>query len=156
MGIEIERKFLVLTSAWEDQARSSKVIKQGYLSAAKERTLRVRRSGESAFLTIKGPPEGLSRLEFEYQIPLDDAETMLARLLESSLIEKTRFLVPFDNQVWEVDRFEGANAGLVLAEIELEREDDEISLPPWIGEEVSDDGRYSNAYLSIHPFGEWK
>jgi len=152
MGVEIERKFLVTGEAW----RSAEAVYycQGYLSRAKERTVRVRIAGDSAFLTIKGAAQGISRVEFEYSIPIADARQLLT-LCEQPLIEKTRRKIPFAGFVWEVDEFLGDNLGLVVAEIELPREDAEFVRPDWVGEEVTYDPRYFNANLGRHPFSRW-
>jgi adenylate cyclase len=154
MGIEIERKFLVNHDGWRSQAAGT-LYRQGYLLADQGRTVRVRIAGDRAFLTIKGPSIGLSRAEFEYEIPPSDAEEMLRSLCVSPIVEKTRYTLPMDHLVWEIDEFMGANAGLILAEVELQDEQQAIVLPDWIGEEVSGDRRYYNSYLSQHPFSQW-
>lgn len=156
MGIEIERKFLVIDDAWQNEVRDHYRITQGYLSTGKSSTVRVRRRGAEAFLTIKGAPVGFSRLEFEYSIPVEDAEVMLARLSGTAVVEKTRYEVVVEEKLWEIDVFEGANEGLTLAEIELESGRDEFRLPSWAGEEVSGDARYANSRLAEHPFQQWK
>jgi len=155
MGQEIERKFLVVGEAWRAGARGER-FRQGYLSSTKERTVRVRVHGDSAALTIKGPPEGLSRAEFEYVIPRADAEALLDTLCERPLIEKTRWFVDFGGLTWEIDEFAGENAGLVVAEVELESEDQPIDLPPWTGAEVTHDARYQNASLVRYPYSLWR
>ena len=154
MGLEIERKFLVIGTAWQTLAAGA-LTRQGYLSSAAERTVRVRIAGDQGFLTVKGKSRGLSRAEFEYAIPVEDAAAMLDGLCEKPLIEKTRYLVPFGAHTWEVDEFHGANAGLVVAEVELASADDEPALPPWIGREVSLDPRYFNTNLVKRPFTTW-
>ena len=154
MGLEIERKFLVTGTAWRVLA-AGVLTRQGYLSSAAERTVRVRIAGDQGFLTVKGKSRGLSRAEFEYAIPVEDAAAMLDGLCEKPLIEKTRYLVPFGAHTWEVDEFHGANAGLVVAEVELASADDEPALPPWVGREVSLDPRYFNANLVKSPFTTW-
>ena len=152
MGIEIERKFLVKGTLWR---RSDAVsIKQGYLNRDKARTVRVRVQGEKAFLTIKGLTVGASRTEFEYALPIDDARSLLA-LCDGPLIEKRRHRVEFDGRLWEIDEFEGANAGLVLAEIELEDEAQTFERPDWLGLEVTSDARYYNSNLAVQPFSSW-
>jgi adenylate cyclase len=154
MGLEIERKFLVTGTAWK--ALSAGVLtRQGYLSRGPERTVRVRIAGNQGFLTIKGKTQGLSRPEFEFAIPVEDAAAMLDGLCEKPLIEKTRYRVPFGAHTWDVDEFHGANAGLVVAEVELARADEEPALPPWVGREVSRDARYYNANLVKRPFTTW-
>lgn len=152
MGIEIERKFLVRGQGWR-QGQAQR-YSQGYLNRAAERTVRVRIAGEQAFLTIKGRSQGASRLEFEYPVPLADAQALL-QLCEGPLIEKTRYTLEQDGLRWEVDEFHGENAGLVLAEVELASEDQTITRPDWLGEEVTGDERYYNSRLSEQPFGRW-
>lgn len=151
MGVEIERKFLVKDSSWR-QGAEGKFYCQGYLSRDKERTVRVRRVGEQAFLTIKGSSEGPSRLEYEYAIPVQDGQELLDNLCEQPLIEKIRYLVPYGGMDWEVDEFRGANRGLVVAEIELSSPEQEIERPPWLGEEVTGDVRYYNSSLVARPY----
>jgi CYTH domain-containing protein len=150
MGTEIERKFLVKSDAWKAAAAPGVRYRQGYLCSDKERTVRVRVSGDQAWLTIKGLTRGSSRPEFEYPVPLQDGQQMLD-LCERPLLEKTRHRVDHGGLTWEVDVFEGDNAGLVLAEVELERADQPIDLPPWAGLEVTDDPRYYNVNLAKHP-----
>lgn len=152
MAIEIERKFLVTGDAW----RSAEPVyfSQGYLNRDKARTVRVRIAGERAFLTIKGLTQGVSRAEFEYAIPVEDARQLLA-ICEQPLIEKNRRKIPFAGFVWEVDEFLGDNLGLVVAEIELPSEDSEFAKPDWVGQEVTHDQRYFNSNLSQHPFNCW-
>ncbi len=154
MAQEIERKFLVKGEAWRSLARG-KVCRQGYLSTVQERSVRVRVVGGTGYLTVKGPSVGARRSEYEYQIPLTDAEAMLDELCERPLIEKTRFAIPLDGLTWEVDEFAGHNRGLIVAEVELTAEDQEIRRPDWIGEEVTDDPRYFNSNLIAHPFKDW-
>jgi adenylate cyclase len=153
MAIEIERKFLVTGDAWK--AATGVLYRQGYLSTDKARTVRVRIAGERAFLTIKGVASGIARPEFEYAIPLDDAATMLDTLCLKPLIEKRRHTLECKGMRWEVDEFLGENRGLVVAEVELERADQTIELPEWVGMEVSDDARYFNSSLIAHPFSQW-
>jgi CYTH domain-containing protein len=156
MAREIERKFLVAEDGWRKGARGVR-YRQGYLSAGEGArcTVRVRIAAERAFLTIKGPAAGAARDEYEYQIPVADAEEMLSRLAAGGTVEKTRHRVPHAGRVWEVDEFAGDNAPLVLAEVELERVDDPVELPPWVGREVTEDGRYTNAALALHPYSRW-
>jgi len=154
MGTEIERKYLLKGPDWKAGAEGT-VVRQGYLSTDEEQTVRVRAIGEEGFLTVKGPTQGVSRLEFEFSIPLADAERILDELCPHPLIEKTRYRIRHGDLVWEVDEFSGANEGLVVAEVELSHEDEAISFPEWIGEEVSGDPRYFNSNLSVHPFTEW-
>lgn len=150
MATEIERKFLVRGDAWQ-RARSAgdggTVIRQGYLSRQKDRTVRVRRSGDRAWLTIKGPGT-LARAEFEYEIPVGDAEELLATLCEPGVIDKTRHRVPVGDLVWEVDEFHGRHEGLVVAEVELASPDATVALPDWVGDEVTYEAAYTNAELS--------
>lgn len=154
MGSEIERKFLVNGDDWRTQTARSGVLRQGYLATGTGATVRVRIEGDDAWLTIKGPTQGIQRAEFEYAIPRTDAEAMLA-LCQSGRIEKTRHRVPLGGKVWEIDEFAGDNEGLVVAEVELASADDTVDLPPWIGREVSEDPRFLNANLSQHPFRTW-
>lgn len=154
MGIEIERKFLLVGTAWRS-AGQPVLLRQGYLSSHPERVVRVRIEGGQAMLTVKGRSVGARRGEWEYPIPLADAEEFLDRLCEQPIIEKYRRRIAFDKMVWEVDEFLGANAGLVVAEIELTAEDQAFSKPDWIGMEVSDDARYFNANLIKHPYSSW-
>ena len=153
MGIEIERKFLVTGETWRLGATGVSYA-QGYLAHGTGRTVRVRTAGEQAFLTIKGPVTGISRSEFEYPIPTEDALEML-QLCEGPIVQKTRFRIPYAGHVWEVDEFAGPNAGLVLAEVELLSPEEPVVLPPWIGREVTGDIRYYNSRLSVHPFQHW-
>lgn len=154
MATEIERKYLVRGDAWRGAATSSP-FRQGYLSTVKERTVRVRVVDETATLTIKGITVGAARTEFEYPIPLADAQLMLDELCERPIIEKTRHVVAFGGLTWEIDEFGGANAGLIVAEVELDAEDQDVALPGWVGDEVTHDPRYFNANLIAHPYREW-
>lgn len=153
MALEIERKFLVRGQAW--RRPDAPYLCQGYLNRDKQRTVRVRIAGEAAWLTVKGPSQGAVRSEFEYAIPLDDARQMLS-LCEQPLIEKHRHLVEFDGMTWEVDEFLGENAGLVVAEIELQSADQDFARPGWLGEEVTQDARYFNSALAANPYSRWK
>lgn len=155
MSIEIERKFLVVGDAWKNHVSGQFQLKQGYLQSAPERTVRIRTSNKEGFITIKGKTEGITRTEYEYPIPFSEALSLLA-LCENTPIEKVRYLVSHGSLTWEVDVFEGLNSGLVLAEVELQHENQEIDLPDWIGKEVSSDPRYYNSTLSAHPFSTWK
>ena len=156
MAIEIERKFLLRDDSWKQQISAQRHIRQGYLIGAKQASVRVRIENEQASLNIKSATLGVRRQEFEYPIPLADADELLATLCDPPLIEKIRYLVPFDGHEWEIDVFEGDNAGLVVAELELEHEDAPFTRPPWLGEEVSDDPRYYNTCLAKHSYKEWK
>lgn len=155
MGIEIERKFLVVNDSWREAASPGIPIKQGYLLGGKHASVRVRLQGDKANLNIKSATLGVRRQEFEYAIPLDDAEVLLATLCHRPLIEKVRYLVPYVDKQWEIDVFEGDNAGLVVAELELQDETENYVRPPWLGEEVSHDPRYYNTSLSQHPYKDW-
>ncbi len=155
MGLEIERKFLLKNSDWEKLIDEKITIRQGYLNSDIERTVRVRITNKSAFLTIKSKTQNTTRQEFEYAIPFEDGESLL-KLCEAPLIEKTRFIVKYQGRVWEVDRFEGDNKGLEIAEIELENEDENVELPEWIDEEVSHDVRFYNSSLIKNPYKNWK
>jgi adenylate cyclase len=155
--IEIERKFLVKSSDFKEQAFAQNQIAQGYLSSLPERTVRVRIKGKKGFLTIKGIGHhgGMSRFEWENEIPLDEAQELL-KLCEKGKIEKTRFEIKAGKHVFEVDEFYGENEGLIMAEIELESETESFEKPDWLGEEVTNDERYYNAYLSKKPFKTWE
>jgi adenylate cyclase len=155
MGIEIERKFLVTNDSWREAAGPGIPIKQGYLVGGKDASVRVRLQGDMANLNIKSATLGVRRQEFEYPIPLADAEVLLNSLCHRPIIEKVRYLVPYANKQWEVDVFEGDNAGLIVAELELQDESEQYETPPWLGEEVSHDPRYYNTCLSQHPFKDW-
>ena len=152
MGTEIERKFLVTGDAW--RTANGQRLRQGYLNRHPERTVRVRVAGEQAFLTIKGLTSGFSRSEFEYPVPLADAEAMLA-LCDGPLVDKVRHVLEFDGARWEVDEFLGDNRGLVVAEIELASERQSFARPPWLGREVTDDVRYFNSSLAARPYATW-
>ena len=154
MGTEIEKKFLITDNAWRSLA-SGVTYRQGYLNITKERTVRVRTIEDKGFLTIKGIATGASRAEYEYEIPAADAEAMLDDLCEKPLIEKSRYKIDFGGFVWEVDEFFGENQGLIVAEVELESEDQQFEKPEWIGEEVTGDPRYFNANLIHNPFSKW-
>lgn len=152
MPVEIERKFLVKGNDWK--VNKGVRISQGYLNLDKERTVRVRIAGEKAFLTIKGINIGATRQEFEYEIPVADAEQLL-KICDGSLIEKTRYKVEFENMTWEIDEFLGANEGLVIAEIELKNEEQTFAKPVWLGPEVTEDSRYFNSNLAACPYSSW-
>jgi len=156
MGIEIERKFLVGDRSVVASLAGT-AMRQGYLSVDPERTVRVRVSGVRAFVTIKGvsSDSGASRAEYEYEIPVPEAEELLDRLALRPLIEKTRYRVTAGRLVWEIDVFTGENDGLVVAEVELPSEATAVVLPDWIGEEVTGDARYYNASLVSHPYRDW-
>ena len=153
MAKEIERKFLVDTSKLPTLPKGH-IMKQGYIPT-QGITVRARISDDQAFLTLKGRATGLSRSEFEYPIPIEDAQQILDELCAHPLIEKIRYLIPYGDHTWELDIFEGANEGLVVAEIELSSEDEEFKLPIWTTEEVSHDTKYRNSNLIRHPFSNW-
>jgi adenylate cyclase len=155
MVLEIERKFLVRNDDWRRDADAGSQFRQGYLIGAKQASVRVRIEGDKAFLNIKSMTLGITRQEYQYSIPLAEAEEMLATLCEQPLVEKTRYCVRHAGHVWEIDIFTGANAGLVVAEVELNSEQEHIDLPSWVGVEVSDDPRYYNVNLVKHPYKTW-
>jgi len=155
MGVEIERKFLVVGSAWRTLGQAT-LLRQGYLSTDPERTVRVRIEGEAARLTVKGKNRGATRGEWEYPIPVPDAAELLDTLCQQPLVEKIRHRIAVGGHAWEVDEFLGANAGLVVAEIELASEDEAFDKPGWIGQEVTHDHRYFNSNLIRHPYSAWK
>jgi len=157
--IEIEHKFLLKNEDWKKIAGEKKLYQQAYISTHSGTTIRVRIVGEIAYLTLKGQlsgERGISRSEFEYQIPLADAQVMLAEYVDSPIVEKYRYLIPYAGKVWELDEFIGDNAGLVIAEIELKSEDEEFETPAWIGDCVSSDRKYTNASLANNPYRSWK
>ena len=160
MATEIERKFLLGDDSWRAQADGGVVMRQGYLSTLLpsqevKSSIRVRVAGEHAHLNIKSATLGITRQEYEYPIPLADANEMLDTLADGPLIEKTRYHVLHGAHTWEIDVFAGDNHGLVVAEIELSAEDESFEQPQWLGEEVSDDPRYYNVCLVKHPFKDW-
>jgi CYTH domain-containing protein len=155
MGKEIERKYLVKSDVFKSLAEPVN-YRQGYLSTVKERTVRVRTINDQGFLTIKGITVGASRVEYEYDIPAGDATEMLNNLCEKPLIEKNRYKVKHNGLTWEIDEFFGDNNGLIVAEVELDSEDQKIDLPDWIGEEVTSDPRYFNSNLTKNPYKNWK
>ena len=155
MGVEIERKFLVAYEGWRSAASSGERYRQGYVAVGPPAAVRVRIMGDRAVLNLKKATTDITRDEFEYAISLEDAESILERLCSGHVIEKTRYKVPHAGLTWEVDVFEGRNAGLVVAELELESETQAVERPPWLGEEVSGDIRYFNSSLSVTPYTEW-
>lgn len=154
--IEIERKFLVKNDSFKKEAFTKNRIMQGYLSSVAERTVRIRLKGETAYLTIKGASNesGLSRFEWEKEIPVADAKNLIL-LSEAGIIDKTRFEIKIGIHLFEVDEFYGENDGLIIAEIELTSETETFIKPDWLGEEVTNDIRYYNAYLSSNPYNKW-
>jgi len=155
MGIEIERKFLVLNDEWKKKSRPFRVM-QGYLQTNKECTLRVRVIDDKGIITIKGETKGATRLEYEYVIPVIDALELLENLCLKPLIDKTRYLFEYKGLIWEIDEFHRENDGLIIAEVELKSENQKIELPAWVGKEVTGDERFYNSYLSRHPYMKWK
>ena len=153
MGLEIERKFLVTGDQWRLGSEAT-AMRQGYLALGPPASVRVRIEGKRAYLNVKESTLGVRRAEFEYPLPLADAEELLT-LCATAIVSKIRHRVRYGSHVWEVDEFEGENTGLVLAEVELEREGDPVELPPWVGTEVSGDEKYVNTYLSKRPFQTW-
>jgi adenylate cyclase len=154
MANEIEKKFLVRPRKWSELGPGL-VIRQGYLSTDNERTVRVRTYGDRGYITIKGITKGISRKEYEYEIPPADANELLDRMCHRPLIEKTRFRIPFGGHTFEVDEFTGDNRGLTVAEVELKTAGETVDLPDWIDREVSGDPRYFNSNLSQHPYTTW-
>jgi len=154
MGEEIERKFLISGEVWREKAEGTR-YRQGFLSTEPERIVRVRVAGPRGSITVKGKNVGARRAEFEYEIPVADAERMLDTLCKRPLIEKVRYTLAIGPHTWEIDVFEGDNAGLVVAEIELSREDEAFERPDWVGNEVTEDPRYFNSNLVANPYRTW-
>lgn len=159
MGTEIERKFRVRDDSWRGEVISSQYLCQAYvhLEDASHKALRIRIAGEEAFLTLKGPLQGLSRMEFEYNIPVGDAQILIREFCEGPVIEKIRHIVPCpDGKKWEIDEFKGENNGLILAEIELPEENAPFPTPRWLGKEVSGNPAYYNSNLRKKPYSSWQ
>ncbi len=156
VAIEIERKFLLRDDRWRAAVQRSVLMRQGYLAGSAECSIRIRLSDEQAHLNIKSATLGVQRTEFEYLVPRADAELMLASLCGTRILEKTRHFVLHHGHNWEIDEFYGANAGLIVAELELDAEDEVFVRPPWLGAEVSDDARYYNSCLVEHPYQQWQ
>lgn len=154
MAEEIERKFLTRNGSWRRGARGV-LCRQGYITLNARRLVRVRIIGSKAYLAVKGKKDELSRYEFEYPIPVADADELLDRICIKPLIEKKRHTVHYKGTIWEIDDFMGANEGLVVAEVELNAKDEKIVLPPWAGPEVTSDPRFYNFNLVRHPFSRW-
>ena len=152
--MEIERKFLLTNNDWRLLGSPVRYA-QGYLVADGERTVRVRVAGTKGFLTIKGQSKGFSRKEFEYPVPVDEAVGMF-QLCAMPVVEKYRTKILYSGKIWEIDEFEGQNKGLIMAEIELNSEDETFAIPPWIGQEVTGDIRYYNSYLAQNPYKNWQ
>jgi len=155
MGLEIERKFLVDRQKWQKISKPDGThYRQGYLVDEASKTIRVRAAGKKGFITIKGATAGITRKEFEYEIPVEEAIQLIDGFAGSE-VEKIRYRITFEGKLWEVDEFLGDNKGLIMAEIELKHEDEAFEKPAWITSEVSDDGRYYNSYLAKKPFKDW-
>jgi CYTH domain-containing protein len=154
MATEIERKFLVVDQSYKKQA-DGVYCRQGYICAEKERTIRVRIMGDNGYLTLKGPAKNITRPEFEYSIPLKDAEELIENFCRYSLVEKKRYILNHEGKEWAVDEFLGENQGLVIAEIELKNEEESFLYPSWLGKEVTNETRYFNANLAREPFKTW-
>lgn len=156
MQQEIERKFLVIGDGWRAAAGAGTICCQGYIiSGPSGATVRARLLGEQGFLTVKGPAEGIARPEFEYEIPVADAEYLIENFCGDRLVSKKRYTFETGGMTWEIDEFSGLNEGLIVAEIELEHEDQVFSRPAWLGAEVTSDPRYTNAVLALNPFTRW-
>ncbi|WP_428634748.1 CYTH domain-containing protein [Sedimenticola sp.] len=155
MALEIERKFIVINDKWKSGVVSESVLKQAYIANQPNATVRIRVANGLAHLNIKSATTGISRAEFEYPIPLADAEQMLQQIALQPFIDKTRYQVKWGNHTWDLDLFAGENRGLVMAEVELSSEDESFELPPWAGDEVSGDPRYYNSNLVKHPYSQW-
>jgi adenylate cyclase len=155
MATEIEHKYLVKSERWKKITPDKSVqIKQAYLLTDPDKTVRIRTAGEKGFVTIKGRTKGASRLEYEYEIPLADANELLDKFC-TDIISKMRHYVEYENKTWEVDVFEGLNAGLIIAEIELNAEDEKYKTPDWVTEDVTSERKYSNSNLIKRPFSTW-
>jgi adenylate cyclase len=155
MAIEIERKFRLANESWRDRIRSSSLLRQGYLANTARASVRVRLAGDEGWLSVKAMTPGVARAEYEASIPKTEANEMLGRLCEGALIEKWRHIVVHEGHEWEIDEFLGDNAGLLVAELELDSEDEQFASPPWLGDEVTHDERYYNFRLSQHPWRHW-
>lgn len=156
MAVEIEHKFLLASDDWRENVTESVVYRQGYLSSQPTSSIRVRVSNNKAWLNIKSAVIGTQRHEYEYEIPLSDAQEILNNLCVKPLIEKTRHFVTYENHQWEIDEFEGENAGLIVAEIELDSIDETFAKPAWLGAEVTHDLRYYNNNLAKNSYSQWR
>lgn len=156
MATEIEHKFLLRDDRWRQKIERSVRIRQGYLTSDARCSVRVRVAGDQGFLNLKSGTLGIQRSEYEYPIPLDEAEEILDTLCEKPLLEKTRYYLHFGEHLWEIDEFSGDNAGLIVAEVELSQPDEPFAQPDWIGEDVSHDIRYFNSQLARHPYLTWR
>jgi len=155
MPVEIERKFLLANDDWREEVVRSSRIRQGYLGKLDRASVRIRVDGEKANINVKSATLGMRRMEYEYEIPLDEAEEMLDQLCEQPQVDKTRYIVEHGSHVWEIDEFYADNAGLIVAEVELKSETESFEKPSWLGEEVTEDPRYYNVNLIKHPFKNW-
>ncbi len=155
MPTEIERKYLVINNHWKRDATQSISIQQGYFCHNDTVSIRVRVTDKQAWLNFKSINIGIQRSEYEYEIPVADAWEMIESLCQKPIIEKTRYLVPNNGHTWEIDVFEGKNSGLIIAELELASKDQAFSLPDWVGKEVTDQERYYNPWLCMHPYQQW-
>ncbi|MBS9777334.1 MAG: CYTH domain-containing protein [Gammaproteobacteria bacterium] len=156
MSVEIERKYLIKNDSWRNHIKEDQHITQGYIKS-EDATVRIRcyKDDNKAVITVKGKRDGISRLEFEYDIPYDDAREMQENLCQTRLVEKTRHLIDYQGMLWELDEFHGDNEGLFVAEIELTNEHQEFELPEWAGDDVSFESRYRNSRLCITPYKDW-
>jgi adenylate cyclase len=155
MAVEIERKYLVINDKWKGAVESESAMKQGYLATVDNASIRIRVANGKAFLNIKSATLGIRRSEYEYEIPLQDGEEMLANLTAGAVIDKVRYKVRCGDHLWDLDLFHGDNRGLVVAEVELDAEDETFEIPEWVGAEVSGDAKYYNASLVKHPYCDW-
>jgi adenylate cyclase len=155
MPTEIERKYLIKNDGWKSSVKQGTRYIQGYLVGSRHASVRIRIEGDRAFINIKSATLGVRRQEYEYPVPVEEAREILETLCEKPLIEKTRYEIGYQGLEWEIDVFEAENKGLIVAEVELDSEDQEIVLPDWCGEEVSDNPRYYNVSLVKHPYSEW-
>ncbi len=156
MADEIEHKFLIANNQWKNHIERSSEYKQGYLISDDKRSVRIRISSNKAWLNIKSATIGTFRKEFEYEIPLEEGTEILETLCEKPLVEKTRHFVTYKQHLWEIDVFTGDNADLIVAEVELQKIDEQFEKPEWLGKEVTDDLRYYNNSLSKNPYKNWK
>ncbi len=155
MPVEIERKFLLNSDAWRNEVKRSVRIRQGYLGKIDKASVRVRVQGEQANINVKSATLGMRRMEYEYPIPLDEAEEMLDQLCATPQIDKTRYFVQHGKHLWEIDEFYGDNQGLIVAEVELGAEDEAFEKPEWAGQDVTEDPRYYNVNLIKAPYNTW-
>jgi CYTH domain-containing protein len=153
-NIEIEHKFLVVSDEWRGVVEGVR-YRQGYVSRTDTATVRVRAGGGQGSVAVKGKRKGYTRAEFEYEIPIEHANTIIDTLTGGRVVEKTRYRIPYKGFVWEVDEFHGANTGLVMAEVELEYEGQHFEKPDWTGKDVTKDNRYANSQLAVVPYQEW-